>query len=183
MPFSFALLAALLLQVQPSVPAGTAITATLERSVDTASAREGDEVVAVVARNVVHAGTVVVPEGSLLRGRIETVQPARREMEGRVRLLFREIEFANGNRVPTWITNSFVAKTPNRNARYVIYTALGAAAGGLAGGKKARVAGILGGTIVGFVIAGHRNTAGPPDLIMKAGEEIELQLGEDLVVR
>src|SRR5262245_11203226 len=125
-----ALLAFLLLQAQPSVPAGTSIMAKLERPVDTASSRQGDEVVAIVAKNLVHAGAVVVPEGTLLRGRIETIQPARREAEGRVRLLFREIEFTNGRQVQTWITNSFSARTPRKNARYAIYTALGAVAGG-----------------------------------------------------
>jgi hypothetical protein len=178
----FAGLAVLLLQLPASIPAGTPMTAKLERSVNTASSQQGDEVVAVVVKNVVHAGAVVVPEGSLLRGRVETIQPARRELEGRVRLLFREIEFMNGRRIQTWITNSFVAKTPRRNARYVIYTALGATAGALGSGKRARVAGILGGAIVGFVIAGSRNAAGPQDLTLKAGQQIELQLGEDLVM-
>jgi hypothetical protein len=182
MSLNFALMAFLLFQAPPSVPAGTAITAKLEQAVNTASSRAGDEIVAVVARSVVHAGSIAVPEGSLLLGRIETIQPARREVEGRVRLLFREIEFANGARVATWITSSFVAKTPNRTARYIAYTAIGAAAGGLAGGKKARVAGILGGTIVGFVIAGSRNAAGASDLTLRAGQEIELRFGEDLVV-
>jgi hypothetical protein len=173
----------LLLQFHAPVPAGTAITAKLERTVDSASSRQGDEVSAVVAKNVMHAGSVVLPEGSVLRGRIETIQPARREAEGRVRLLFREIKFRDGRQVQTWITHSFTARPPRKNLRYVVYTAVGAALGGLAGGKTARTTGILGGTIVGFVIAGSRNSEGPPDLILKAGEQIQLELGEDLVVR
>ena len=175
------LLAVLFLQLPPSIPAGALITAKLERPVNTASSQQGDEIVAAVAKNVVHGGAVAVPRGSLLRGRIETIQSARNGTEGRVRLVFREIEFPNGRRLQTWITNSFAAGPPKRNARYIVYTAAGAATGALLGGKTARVAGILGGVIAGFVIAG-RNDSGPKDLTLRAGQRIQLELGEDLVL-
>lgn len=176
-----ALIAALFLAQSP-VPAGTAIAAKLETTVKTSTSKVGDEVLASLVRNVSLANTVVVPQGSLLRGRVETIQPATRDTEGRVRLVFREIEFPNGQRVRTWITNSFTANTPNQIARYIAHTGLGAAAGALIGGKTARVAGILGGALAGFVIAGSRNAAGLQDLTLKAGQQIQLELGEDLVV-
>lgn len=176
-----ALTAALFL-AQLSVPAGAPIAAKLESTVKTATSHVGDQVVASLTKSVSLAGVIVVPEGSLLRGRVETIQQATRNRDGRVRLLFREIEFPNGQRIQAWITHSFAAEAPNRNARYIVYTALGATAGGWIGGKTARVAGILGGTIVGFVIAGSRNAPQLQDLTLRPGQQITLELGEDLVI-
>ena len=173
---------AVLLQALPAIPAGTFITATLERTVNTATSQVGDEVVAALANNVLSAERIVVPRGSRLRGRIETIQPGARDTEGRVRLVFREIQFPDGQRIQTWITNSFTSDAPNRKVRYAVFTALGAAAGGLLGGRNARVTGILGGTIVGFVIAGSRNASSLPNLTLRPGERIQLEFGEDLVL-
>ena len=50
------------------------------------------------------------------------------------------------------------------------------------GGKTARVAGLLGGAILGFIIAG-RPDPGPRNLTLKAGQEIRLELAEDLLFR
>lgn len=179
---SVALIAVLWLQAPAAIPAGTSITAKLERTVKTATSQSGEEVVASVAKNILLADMVVVPVGSMLRGRVETIRPATKDTEGRVRLVFREIQFPDGHRIQTWITNSFTADTPNRNARYIVYTALAATAGGLIGGKNARVAGILGGTIVGFVLAGSRNARKLQDLTLRPGQQIQLELGEDLVI-
>src|SRR5262245_39119547 len=96
---SAVLLAVMFLQLPPSIPAGAVITARLETTVNTASSQEGDEILAAAVKGL--------PHGSRLHGRIETIQAARRDAEGRVRLVFREIEFANGERAQTWITNSF----------------------------------------------------------------------------
>jgi hypothetical protein len=125
---------------------------------------------------------MVVPAGVRLNGRVETIEAATDASEGRVRLVFREIEFPGGRRVPAWITNSFAASPPKRTLRYVLYTGLGAVAGGLIGGKKARVTGILGGTTVGFVIASNSGDEKLPDLELKAGKVVRLMLGEDLNV-
>jgi hypothetical protein len=172
---SAAVLAVMFLQLPQSVsvPAGAVITAKLESTVTTASSRQGDEITAAVVRGL--------PGGSRLHGRVETIQSATPDAEGRVRLVFREIEFRDGQRVQTWITNSFTAGTPKRGLRYVVYTAAGATAGALAGGKRARVTGLLGGTILGLVIAA-RPDPGPKNLTLKAGREIRLELTEDLVL-
>ena len=163
-----ALLAALFL-VQSQVPAGTSVTVRLQTTVKTETSQVGDEVVAVVSRSV------AVPQGSRLFGRVETIQPATRTGEGRVRLVFREIEFPDGRRIPAWITNSFAADTPKRSARYIVFTGIGATAGALIGGKTARVAGLFGGAVVGFVIAGSRDAAKLQDLTLRNGQEIILE--------
>src|SRR5262245_10744921 len=154
---SAALLAVMFLQQPQSIPAGAVITAKLESTVNTGSSQQGDEIMAAVVRGL--------PQGSRLRGRGEAIQAARPDAEGRVRLVFREIEFADGQRAQTWITSSFAAGAPKRGLRYVVYTATGAAAGAIAGGKRARVTGFLGGTILGLVIAA-RPDPGPKNLTL-----------------
>jgi hypothetical protein len=170
---SAAVLAVMFLQLPQSIPAGAVITAKLQSTVSTASSRQGDEIIAAVVKGL--------PDGSRLRGRVETIQAARPDAEGRVRLVFREVEFRDGQRVQTWITNSFAAPRPKRGLRYFVYTAAGATAGAIVGGKKARVTGLLGGTILGLVIAA-RPDPGPKNLTLKAGREIRLELSEDLLI-
>jgi hypothetical protein len=169
-----AVLAVMFFQLLQSIPAGAVITARLQTAVNTASSQQGDEIVAAAVRGL--------PEGSRLHGRVETVQAARQDAEGRVRLVFREVELPNGVRVQTWITNSFSAATPKRTLKYLLYTATGATAGALAGGRKARVTGLLGGTILGFVIA-SRPDPGPKNLTLKAGQQIRLELTEPMVLQ
>src|SRR5262245_39694984 len=162
------------------VPAGTRVDARLEAAIQTATSNAGDTVVATVAEPLRAAGKIIVPQGSRLHGRVETIQPASRANEGRVRLAFREIEFPDGRKASTWITNSFSASPPKRNLRYVVFMGIGAAAGGLIGGKTARTSGILGGVLGGFVIAGASDNRNLPDLELKRGQLIELRLGQDL---
>ena len=163
----------------PAVPAGTSIQARLETTVKTATADIGDEVVAELTQAVLATDKVVVPRGSRLHGRVETVQAGTRSNEGRIRLVFREIQLPDGRRIPAWITKSFAAARLS-NIRYFIYMGAGAAAGGLIGGKTGRSAGIIGGTLTGFIIAGNRGAPGVRDLTLKTGQHIRLELGEDL---
>ena len=177
----FLAMSGLLRAQSETVPAGMRVEAKLQTIVKTETSEIGDEVVALISRPLRMAGRVVIPEGSRLNGRIETVQAATRTNEGRVRLLFREIEFPDGRRAPAWITNSFAASPRNRGLKYFLYMGTGAAAGAFIGGENARVAGILGGLLTGFVIAGNSRSAKLPDLTLKAGKQISLELREDLV--
>jgi hypothetical protein len=147
--------------------------------VQTATSNSGDAIVAVVAEPIRAAGRIMVPEGSRLNGRIETIEPASRTSEGRVRLVFREIQFPDGRTVSTWITNAYSASPPKRGLRYLLYMGVGGGAGAFIGGKAARVTGIIGGTLVGFVIAGNSDGK-HPDLTLRPGQLLRLQLGEDL---
>ena len=169
-------------QTVPTVRAGTRIEAKLQSSVRTARSEVGDQVAAVVTTPIRTASKVIVPQGSLLKGRVETIQAATPANEGRVRLVFREIELPDGRRVSTWITNSFGAAAPKRALHYALWMGGGGAAGGLIGGKTARVAGILGGMLAGFVIAGRGDDSNLPDLTLRSGRTIHLQLGEDLSI-
>jgi hypothetical protein len=175
----------LLLAAEPrpvTVPAGTHLEAKLESSVKTASSEVGDNVVAIVTNPIRLADQIVVPRGSRLNGRVETIQAATPTSEGRVRLAFREIEFPDGRRVSAWITDAYGALPPKRGLRYALWMGTGAAAGALVGGKSARVAGILGGGLAGFVIAGNSGDSNRPNLTLRSGHTLQLRLGEDLKI-
>ena len=53
---------------------------------------------------------------------------------------------------------------------------------GVVGGKPARMAGILGGALAGFVIAGNSGDSNRPNLTLRSGHTLQLQLGEDLTI-
>jgi len=170
-------------QSQPiTVPAGTAVEARLESSVQSANSSQGDEVTAVLTQPIRAGRDTVVAEGSRLIGRVETIEPASRGSAGRVRLAFREMQLIDGRRVSTWITNSFSASHPKRNLKYVLFMGVGGAAGALIGGHSARVAGVLGGTLAGFVIAGNSEKEKFPEVKLKTGQRITLQFREDFRV-
>jgi hypothetical protein len=164
------------------IPAGTQVDARLESAVRTGTSSIGDSVVAVLTKPVFAANVKVIPEGSRLHGRVETLQPATSSTEGRVRLVFREIELPEGRRLPTWITDSFSAREPRRGWRYAVFIGAGATAGAFLGGNTARTAGILGGTLIGFIVANNSGNS-KPDLTLKRGGMLHLKFGEDLVLR
>jgi hypothetical protein len=58
----------------------------------------------------------------------------------------------------------------------------GATAGAFIGGGAARTAGVLGGTLIGFVVA-NNSGIGKQDVTLKRGGLLHLKLGEDLVLR
>ena len=124
----------------------------------------------------------MIPKGSRLDGRVETISPPTVTSEGRVRLAFRSIQFPDGRSVSTWITDSFSASPPKRELRYALYMGIGATAGAFIGGKSARTAGILGGAIVGFVVAENTGQGKLPDVVLKQGRILQLRLGEDLLL-
>jgi hypothetical protein len=156
----------------PALPAGTPLEARLESSVQTASSSIGDRVTAVI--------TSRTPKGARLNGRVETIQPATQTGEGRVRIVFREIQLPDGRLMQTWITSSFDASPPKRNLRYGLLMGTGGVAGGLIGGNVARFAGILGGALIGFIIAENSGNSKLRDLTLRPGQILHLQLGEDL---
>jgi len=163
------------------IPAGTRVEAKLESDVKTESSRPGDPVIAVLTEPIRVSKQVVVPRGSRLNGRVETVESASLTSEGRVRLAFREIQFPDGRRATTWITESYAAKPHNQTLRYALLMATGGVGGAFAGGTAARVAGILGGVLIGFVLAGNTGDH-QPNVTLSPGKILHLQLGEDLAI-
>jgi hypothetical protein len=165
-----------------SIPTGSALDARLESDVHTAASAAGERVTAAMTNPVHGSGKVLIPKGTKLIGRIETIQHATQTSEGRVRLVFREMQFPNGQNVQTWITSSFDASPPGRGARYAVLIGGGGAAGGLIGGKGARLAGILGGALIGFILGESWGGSKLPDLTLRSGKILHLRLGEDLTI-
>ncbi len=58
----------------------------------------------------------------------------------------------------------------------------GGATGALIGGRAARAAGVLGGALLGFILANNSGGGKLPDLTLKPGNRLHLKLGEDLVL-
>jgi hypothetical protein len=164
----------------PKVPSGTRVEATLRSSISTVASKTGDEVVALLTKPISAGNVQVVPQGSRLVGRVETISAASESGAGRVRIVFREIEFLDGHRTQTWITDSFMASPPKRILRYFLYTGVGGAAGALVGGSRLRVGASLGGALMGFILAMNAGDAKLPDLTMRPGRILHLRLGEDL---
>jgi hypothetical protein len=166
----------------PAVRAGTHLEAKLQSEVKTGHSKTGESVVAVVTAPLRASRTVIVPQGSLLNGRVETIQAATPTEEGRVRLVFRDLQFPDGRHVSTWITNSFEAPRPKRKLRYIAFMTAGAAGTAAIAGRKGRTAGVLGGALLGFVLAGLGDDSNRPDLTLHAGKTMHLQFGEDLIL-
>ena len=173
----------LLLRPQgPTAPAGTRVEARLQSSINSTASKVGDEVIALLVKPISVQHFPGIPQGSRLLGRVETISAATESSQGRVRIVFREIEFSDGRRTPTWITDSFTASQPKRILRYFLYTGAGGAAGALIGGSRLRVGASLGGALMGFILAMNRGDAKRPDLTMRPGQILHLRLGEDLVL-
>lgn len=165
-----------------AIPVGTPVEARLESTIKTGSSANGERVVADLVKPIQLVNQTVVPAGSRLNGRIETIEAASQSAPGRVRLVFREIELTDGRRISTWITESYSTMPPRRGRRYVLSMALGGGAGALIGGTAARVSGILGGTLIGFIVASNTGSASLPDLTLPSGRVLHLRVGEETVV-
>jgi hypothetical protein len=162
------------------VPAGTRLEVRLQSSVNTRTSGAGNEVLAVLTKPLVAGGVRVAPSGSRLHGRIETISAATQSSAGRVRIVFRELEFVDGRRTFAWVTESYAASASNRSVRSLLYSAAGGIAGAFIGGQHMRAAGTIGGGLIGFIIAINSGGTKLPDLTLKSGQVLHLKLGEDL---
>jgi hypothetical protein len=85
----------------PSLPSGLAIPAVLNKSVDSKKAKQGDEVTARTAADVLDSGKVVVPRNTKLIGHVtEAKAKANGESESTLGIVFDKAVFKNGQSVP-----------------------------------------------------------------------------------
>jgi len=172
----------LLAAQQAVIPAGTRVEARLESAIGSGHSAVGDSVVAVLTKGILLGGARFASPGNRIYGRIETIQPATRSSPGRFRIVFRELELPDGTRTQTWITTSFEASSPRRTLHYFLYPAAGAVAGVFIGGTAARTSAVLGGGLIGFIIASNSGEGKQPDISLKPGRILHLELGDDLTV-
>jgi len=79
------------------IPEGTMVHALLMTSLNSASTQKGAEVEAILSRPLLNDGKLILPQGSLLKGSVVQVQPARHwKRNGQVRFAFRDLVLPNG---------------------------------------------------------------------------------------
>jgi hypothetical protein len=89
------------------------VHARLETGLSSATAKKGDPVEAVITEPLVASNQLILPEGSLIKGSVVQVAPARRlGRNGQLRILFREVVPPNGieQKVETNLEGVAVAK-------------------------------------------------------------------------
>jgi hypothetical protein len=94
-------------------PTGSVVHARLETGLSSATAKVGDLVEAVITEPLVASNRLILPEGSMIKGSVMQVSPARRlGRNGQLRILFREVAPPNGieRKVETNLEGVAVAK-------------------------------------------------------------------------
>ena len=94
-------------------PTGSVVHARLVTPLSSATAKKGDAVEALITEPLVVSDHLILPEGSVIKGSVMQVQPARRlARNGQLRILFHEVAPPNGleQRVETSLEGVAVAK-------------------------------------------------------------------------
>jgi hypothetical protein len=94
-------------------PTGSVVHARLVTPLNSATAKKGDPVEAMITEPLTVNDHLILPEGSVIRGAVMQAQPARRlGRNGQLRILFREVAPPNGleQRVETSLEGVAVAK-------------------------------------------------------------------------
>lgn len=79
------------------IPPGSMVHARLMTPLNSASTQKGDEVQAILSRPLMADGKLLLPEGSLLKGTVVQVRPARHwKHNGQLRFVFRDLVLPNG---------------------------------------------------------------------------------------
>jgi hypothetical protein len=79
------------------MPEGTMVHARLMTPLNSAGTQKGAEVEAVLSRPLVNEGKLILPQGSMLKGSVVQVQPARHwKHNGQLRFVFRDLVLPNG---------------------------------------------------------------------------------------
>jgi len=157
------------------IPAGTALTLVLETPLSTESSREGEAVTARIERAVSEDGRVVLPGGSVLKGRVTEVDQSGR-VHGRAHLAVK-FDQITVRGVTRRIETSDVAMTaPANTGRDAKIIGGGTAAGAISGGIVNGGSGAKKGAIIG---AG----AGAGAVLVNKGSNVEMPSGSRWTVR
>lgn len=157
------------------VPAGTALIATLETPLSTATNTSGDSFVARTLDAIIVNGRTAFPAGATVRGVLRDVQASGRIKDrARMTLDFVSVDDARGNAQGISaqpLTLQARSKTHDDVEKIAGGGVLGAIIGGVAGGKKGAVIGAGAGAGAGTVI-----------VLATKGHEVELGVGHRLQV-
>jgi type IV secretion system protein VirB10 len=172
------------------VAEGTKIRFTLNQSLSTKTAREGDDFSGVVSRSVRQGDQVVIPEGSVIRGRVSHVQrPGRVKGRGELGLRFDELELPDGETYDLSASLTSLEEgekesvdeegqvksegSKKRDAATIGAGAgIGAIIGAIAGGGKGAAIGAGGGAAAGTGL-----------VLLTRGKDVELKRGSELAIQ
>jgi hypothetical protein len=179
--YALPVLVALLLMAAPlihaqTLPAGTAISITLDQAVSSKDAHVGDHIPAIVARNVVVNGNVVIPKGSEANVSVASVQASGR-LSTPAKLYLRLDSVVVNGRAYT-MSAHWAGRTGDshkkRNAVAIGGTAAaGALIGALAGGGKGAAIGAGAGAGAGTIGAA---ATGKKDITYSAEDRLSFSL-------
>jgi hypothetical protein len=172
------------------VPVDTVVQLQLNQGVSSRTAQKGDVFSAHVTAPVVVENTVVIPEGSTVRGRVTQVSPAERRQNGSVAVAFYELELPSQEKVE--IHGSLASledekgkkrevaqegevagkSTTKRNVAFIGGGAgAGALVGALAGGGK--------GAGIGAAVGAGAGTLGA---LMSKGNDVQIGSGTEIAM-
>src|SRR5271156_3599058 len=164
------------------IPAGTTITVTLDQTVNSQTANNGDPFAASLAVPVTGATVVVLPVGTKVGGTIVTAQSAGKFKGNALLQLVIDSVRINGTRYPMQ-TNEFEDAGKGRGKRTAVGAgggaAFGAIVGALAGGGKGAAIGALAGGgagTAGTALTGNR------DLTIPAETRVHFRLRRSLTI-
>lgn len=150
------------------VPEGTVLEVRLAEPLSTKTNKNGDELVALLDKDLVVGGKVVFPEGSRAYGRLLAVKGSGR-VEGLAEMTITLTEIHLGQEIYQVGTSAITVQaegTKGRDAKVIGGAAgVGALVGGLIGGKKAAA--------VGAAVGGGAGTA---TVLTTKGQEVEFEL-------
>lgn len=140
----------------PAIAANSHLQAELQKSLDVKHARVGDEVVLKTTSSIKQDGSVVVPKGSRLFGKVTEVQQRTKNgAESRLGLLFDRIE---GKDLSVPVTASIIAIT-NAHAAAAVDDVFASDMSG-SSATSARTSSSGGGLLGGGVVGGATSTVG-----------------------
>jgi hypothetical protein len=164
------------------VPAGTTITVTLDQTVNSQTANNGDPFAASLAVPVTSGSLVVLPVGTKVGGTIVTAQSAGKfKGQALLQLVIDSVRI-NGTRYPMQ-TNEIEDVGKSRGKR----TAVGAGGGAAFGAILGAVAGGGKGAAIGALAGGGAGTAGAAftgkkDIVLPAETRLHFRLAQPLSV-
>ena len=172
------------------VAEGTKIRFTINQGLSSKTAREGDDFSGVVSHSVRQGDQVVIPEGSIIRGRVSHVQrPGRVKGRGELGLRFDKLELPNGQAYDLSASLASLDEgekesvdeegqvksegTKKRDAATIGAGAgIGAIIGVIAGGGKGAAIGAGGGAAAGTGL-----------VLLTRGKDVELKRGSELAIQ
>ncbi len=151
------------------VPVGTQMDVRMQTAISSATAKVEQRFEATTLVDVMVAGKLVIPSGTLVRGFVSSVRPAGRlERRGSLTLSFDEMVIG-GKRPPmrASVVQALDGKMGDDAGRIGVGAAAGAILGGILGGGKGMLAGILIGGGGTMAASDGANAELPPGTILR----------------